>query len=79
MSDGQHTWQLVKAAAERLTAAGNSPFKLEDLIQEVQRRDPTRRRGSISPVVQGMTANAVGECGLRPARSCNGPTTASTS
>jgi len=63
MSDGQPTWQRVKAAAERLTAAGNSPFKLEDLIQEVQRRDPTRRRGSISPVVQGMTANAVG--GLR--------------
>jgi hypothetical protein len=58
MSDGQPTWQLVKAAAERLTAAGNSPFKLEDLILEVQRRDPARERGSISPIVQGMTANA---------------------
>jgi hypothetical protein len=57
MADGRPTWQLILEAAERVTAAGNAPFKLEDLITEVQRMDPSRERGSIQPIVQGMTVN----------------------
>jgi hypothetical protein len=49
---------LVIAEVERLAAAGDSPSKLEDIVAAVQRLDPSRRRGSIVPIVQGMTANA---------------------
>lgn len=49
---------LVVEAAEQLTARGRSPFRLSELIVEVQRADPARARGTIQPVVQGTTANA---------------------
>lgn len=39
-------------------ARGQLPFKLSELIVEVQRADPARGRGTIQPVIQGMTANA---------------------
>jgi hypothetical protein len=52
------TWQLVLTVARDLSARGRSTFKLADLIEGVQRLDPERARGSISPVVQGMTVNA---------------------
>src|SRR6266508_5346017 len=58
MADGRATWILVVEAAEKLTAERRSPFKLSSLIAEVQRRDSTRERGTIQPVVQGMTVNA---------------------
>jgi hypothetical protein len=58
--DPRPTWQLVLQAAEKLTAADLAPFKLDQLIELVQRTDPTRASGSISPVVQGMTVNATG-------------------
>jgi len=45
-------------AATQLAEDVGSPFTLSELIAEVQRRDPARGRGTISPVVQGMTANA---------------------
>lgn len=52
------TWALVVQAAERLTSAGITPFRLAQLIGEVQRLDPSRQRSSIQPVVQGLTVNA---------------------
>jgi hypothetical protein len=58
MAHGRPTWVLVLEAAERLTDAGRSSFPLAELVAEVQRLDPSRERGSIQPVVQGMTINA---------------------
>jgi hypothetical protein len=49
---------LVVECAERLTNARSLPFRLGELIAEVQRIDPLRDRSSIQPVVQGMTVNA---------------------
>jgi hypothetical protein len=58
MADARPTWALVLEAANQLAERVGSPFTLSDLIAEVQRRDPARGRGTISPVVEGMTANA---------------------
>jgi len=58
MSETRPTWMLFIDAARRLSARGRSPFKLSELIAEVQSRDSARGRGTIQPVVQGMTANA---------------------
>jgi hypothetical protein len=58
MADNRPTWVLVLESAERLTDAGRSSFRLAELVAEVQRLDPSRGRGSIAPVVQGMTINA---------------------
>lgn len=67
---GEPTWHLVLDAAQRL-AAGSGEFRLQDLISEVQRVDPARGRGTVQPVVQGMTANA----GRGPASPCGKPLT----
>lgn len=61
-------WQLVLAAARRLGSDG-AEFRLQDLVAAVQRADPGRERGSIQPVVQGMTANA----GTGPPSPCGRP------
>ncbi len=58
MVDPRPTWQLVDEAARRLSASSPSSFRLRDLIAEVQTANPERERGSIQPVVQGMTINA---------------------
>jgi hypothetical protein len=58
MADRRPTWQLVLEAAQRFSQAGQETFKLAQLIEAVQRRDPRRLRGTISPIVQGMTVNA---------------------
>jgi hypothetical protein len=62
------TWRLVLSAAERLTAS-RGEFRLQDLVVEVQRMDPGRGRGTIQPVVQGMTSNA----GSGPPSPCGKP------
>src|SRR5215472_14885020 len=62
------TWQLVLDAARRLAAA-HGEFRLQDLVAEVQRADPARGRGTIRPVVQGMTVNA----GTGPPSPCGKP------
>jgi len=58
IANPQPTWTLVLGVIHELQAAGRLPVKLETLILAVQRRDPGRQRGSIQPVIQGMTANA---------------------
>lgn len=68
MVDGRPTWMMVIEAAERLTAAGHSPFKLSRLITEVQGID-WRARDTIQPVIQGMTVNA----GKGPPSPCGKP------
>jgi hypothetical protein len=67
---GEPTWRLVLDAAQRLTAASGE-FRLQDLVSEIQRLDAARGRGTIQPVVQGMTANA----GSGPASPCGKPLT----
>jgi len=57
-TSGSTSWTLVLEASIQLAEGVGSPFTLSELIAEVQRRDPARRHGTISPVVQGMTANA---------------------
>jgi hypothetical protein len=65
---GEPTWRLVLLAAQRLDAV-TGEFRMQDLVAEVQRMDPSRGRGSIQPVIQGMTANAGGG----PASPCRKP------
>ena len=55
MGEARATWMLVIEATERLCVRGQSPFKLSELIAEVQGIDSARARTSIQPVVQGMT------------------------
>jgi hypothetical protein len=62
---GEPTWRLVLLAAQRLDAV-TGEFRMQDLVAEVQRMDPSRGRGSIQPVIQGMTANAGGGPVLAP-------------
>ncbi|MDQ3485126.1 MAG: hypothetical protein M3445_06905 [Actinomycetota bacterium] len=57
MADPRPTWQLVVEVARGLSARHNS-FRLADIVESVQRLDPSRARTSIQPVVQGMTSNA---------------------
>jgi hypothetical protein len=65
---GEPTWRLVLLAAQRLDAV-TGEFRMQDLVAEVQWMDPARGRGSIQPVIQGMTANADGG----PASPCGKP------
>ena len=62
------TWQLILNAAKHLDVSVGD-FRLIQIINEVQRLDPSRGRASISPVVQGMTSNA----GKGPPSSCGQP------
>lgn len=64
----QPTWQLILNAAKHLDESMGD-FRLIEIINEVQRLDPSRGRTSISPVVQGMTANA----GKGPPSPCGRP------
>ena len=64
------TWELVLAAARHLSVT-QGEFRLSQLISEVQLIDPARDRGTIQPVVQGMTANA----GKGPPSPCGKPLT----
>jgi len=66
--DDRPTWQLVMEVAQRLGAAGDS-FRLHELVSSVQKQDPARDRGTIQPVVQGMTVNA----GKGPRSPCGQP------
>jgi hypothetical protein len=56
--------QLILEAAERLSRRGG-PFTLKELLDLVIEVDPTRRRSSLAPIVQGLTINAPG--GVPPA------------
>ncbi|MGI8682434.1 MAG: DUF7669 domain-containing protein [Mycobacteriales bacterium] len=67
-SDDRPTWQLVMEVAQRLGAAGDS-FRLHELVSSVEKQDPARDRGTIQPVVQGMTVNA----GKGPPSPCGKP------
>lgn len=58
MRRSEPTWQLVLQAARDLVVGGQATFELKELIAAVQQVDSERGRGSISPVVQGMTVNA---------------------
>lgn len=62
------TWRLTLLAAEHLTAS-RGEFRLQDLVVEVQRMDPGRGRGTIQPIVQGMTSNE----GSGPPSPCGKP------
>lgn len=64
----QPIWQLVLKAAEHLDASVGD-FRLIELIKEVQLLESSCGRTSISPVVQGMTANA----GKGPPSPCGQP------
>ncbi len=66
--DDRPTWQLVLEVAQRLGAAGDS-FRLHELVSSIQKQDPARDRGTIQPVVQGMTVNA----GKGPRSPCGKP------
>jgi hypothetical protein len=66
MTDDRFTWELVIESARSLERSGSPVFQLSEMIRAVQNLDGTRGRGSIQPVIQGMTINA----GKGPAQSC---------
>jgi uncharacterized HhH-GPD family protein len=53
-------WELVLEAAKSLTTRGLVEFTRAQLLDEVRRRDASRRPDSLGPVIQGMIANATG-------------------
>ena len=53
-------WRRLQDCAEKLTAAGRSPFTRRDLIACVQTADPSIRENSINPIIQGITDNLKG-------------------
>jgi hypothetical protein len=59
-STWKSAWELVLEAAESLTTRGLVEFTRAQLLDEVRRRDASRRPESLGPVIQGMTANASG-------------------
>ncbi len=69
MIDPRPTWRLVLDAAKAFTAAGRTRFRLVELVEEVQSRDPSRGRTTIHPIVQGMTVDV----GKGPPSACGKP------
>jgi hypothetical protein len=69
MSHEAPVWKLVLDAARRLGANGSREFKLDSIVAAVQALHPEYGRGSIQPVVQGMTRNA----GKGPTSPCGKP------
>ena len=63
------TWEVVLQAAAALERRGIRLWSLRQLIEEIQNLDPQRGRGTISPVLQGMTSNAPGG----PGSACGTP------
>ncbi|MBO4140358.1 hypothetical protein J5U46_09410 [Micromonospora tulbaghiae] len=55
----QPAWQLILTAARQLTTH-KLDFSRAELIDEVQRLDPTRHPQSLGPVIQGMTRDTTG-------------------
>ena len=51
------TWKLILTAAHLLSEDSEN-FRMIELIERVQQFDSVRDRGSIAPVIQGMTLNA---------------------
>ncbi|MFI7514089.1 DUF6884 domain-containing protein [Micromonospora echinofusca] len=55
----QPAWQLILTAARQL-AKHKLDFSRAELIDEVQRLDPTRHPHSLGPVIRGMTRDTTG-------------------
>lgn len=53
-------WRVLLEAAQRLTDEGRTTFTRSELLSGAIARDPSKREGSLGPVLQGMTANAPG-------------------
>lgn len=53
-------WRALLEAAQRLTDEGRTPFTRSELLSGAIASDPSKREGSLGPVLQGMTANAPG-------------------
>jgi hypothetical protein len=68
MASAPPTWQLVLDVVQRLHR-DQGDFRLQDVVQGVQALDSSRDRGTIQPVVQGMTTNA----GKGPPSPCGKP------
>jgi hypothetical protein len=58
-------WELVLEAARSFTTRGLAEFTRAQLLDEVRRRDASRRPESLGPVIQGMTPTPPA---VRPAR-----------
>lgn len=52
--------ELIRSAAQSLTARGVTPFSRIDVYKEIWKADPDRQRGSLDPNFQGLITNAPG-------------------
>lgn len=57
---GSPAWRALLDAARRLTDEGRPEFTRSELLDGALASDPSKREGSLGPVLQGMTANAPG-------------------
>ena len=53
-------WQLVEHCAKKLTQSGKTPFTRGELVECVQTIRPGCGKGSIDPIIQGITENLCG-------------------
>lgn len=58
--DGMTHWQALLNAARELSRESGGPFSRRDLIARVQATEPDRQSDSLSPIIQGLTANTPG-------------------
>jgi hypothetical protein len=56
----QPIWKLIRACARELTMQGMTPFTRRDIIAFVQRTNPSCKRNTIDPMIQGLTDNLRG-------------------
>lgn len=57
---GSPAWRALLDSARRLTDEGRTEFTRSELLDGALAGDPSKREGSLGPVLQGMTANAPG-------------------
>ncbi len=60
MKNNKPNWILLKECGEELTKRNVTPFSRSDLIDCVQKKDPTRKESSLHPMIQGITPNLKG-------------------
>lgn len=54
------SWRALLESAQRLTDEGRTDFTRSELLAGAIANDPSKREGSLGPILQGMTANAPG-------------------
>lgn len=60
MSSNKTIADFIVEASTSLHQKGNIPFTRNELLSEINQKDPSIERGSMNPILQGMTINLKG-------------------